>query len=142
MVRLATQLARYERPPGFLENLERGLLRFCDPVLRLVGLAPGGFSLNALDFARRTAAATALRDLAKYLEAVGDDVPDTLNLTGLEELQVAPQIRERILGQFAGRMLESYRKTGRNRYLVRARARDAAQTLFELTPQGVREIPE
>lgn len=139
--RVMQRLAVLERPPGFLVDFERGLLRTLDPVLRVVGMAPGGFSVTALDFARRTATTGALRDLAKYLEGA-DDAPNTLSLTELTELQIPAQVRARLLRTFAGGMLESYRKPARNQYVVRARARDPEGTLFELTPNGIREVPE
>jgi hypothetical protein len=55
---------------------------------------------------------------------------------------LAAKERDNLLDTFSGRMLESYRKTGRNQYVVRARARDKARTLYELAPGGVSKINE
>jgi len=46
------------------------------------------------------------------------------------------------MDQFAGNMLESYRKTGVGAYEITARARDKKKTLYRLTPAGVSEVKE
>lgn len=136
------RLAALEKPLGRLEALEKRINAAFDPLLRLLGLTPGGGGWDALDSARQAAAQTALRRLGTELEGVGTDVPDYLTLTTLDELQLDAKERDNLLDTFSGRMLESYRKTGRNQYAVRARARDKARTLYELVPGGVTRVIE
>lgn len=136
------QLAALEKPMGRLESLERRINTALDPLLRLLGVSPGGGGWSALDSARQTATQTALRRIGTELEGVGSDVPDYLSLTTMDELQLDVKERDKLLDSFSGRMLESYRKTGRNQYAVRARARDKARTLYELLPSGVSKINE
>lgn len=112
-------------------------------LLQLFGIVPGGWSYQAIDFARVAACKEALRRLGTQLEATaGGDVPDALNLIILEKLQLDAMERQKLLDTFSGGMLESYQKSGRNQYLIRARARDQQHTLFELAPGGVREVKE
>lgn len=137
------RLARYERPPGLLERVEAAINGVLDPVLQLVGLAPGSWSYAASTFARKAMCTESLRQLRAHLAAApGEEVPDLLNPVTLEELQMPLKERDKVLNGFAGRMLESYRKLGRDRYVVRARARNRARTLFELTPEEIREVRE
>jgi len=135
------QLAALDKPPSRIESLERSINNALDPLLQLLGLTPGG-GFGAMDGARRTATQVALRRLGTELEGLGTDVPDYVTLTTLEELQLVPVEREKLLDTLGGRMLESYRKTGRNQYVIRARSRDKAHTLYELVPGAVTRIPE
>jgi hypothetical protein len=137
------QLKQYEKPPGWLDGLEKSLVNALNPLLQVLGIMPGGWGYQAVDAARVTACQQQLRVLATELEAsAGGEVPDTINLVTLEELQLAPKDRENILKTFEGGMLEGYQKTGRNQYVVRARARDKAHTLFEVVPGGVSRVQE
>jgi len=144
--RIAAQLQalrQYERTPGFLEALEKRINSALNPVLQLLGIAPGGWSYQAIDFARLAACREAMRRLGTHLEGTaGGDIPDALNLVTLEELQLAPQEQRNLLDAFSGGILESYQKSGRNQYVIRARARDQKHTLFELVPGSVREVKE
>lgn len=144
--RIAAQiqaLRQYERPPSFLEALEKRINTALNPLLQLLGIAPGGWSYQAVDFARVAATREAMRRLGTHLEGTaGGDAPDTLNLLTLEELQLDPAERDKLLNTFSGGMLESYQKTGKNQYVIRARARDQKHTLFELAPGSVREVKE
>lgn len=65
-----------------------------------------------------------------------------MSLVTLEEITTDDQLRQPILNTFAGRTLESYQKTGQTSYVIRARARDRAHTLYELNETGVRRIVE
>lgn len=137
------RLQQHEKPPGLLESVEKQINQALNPVLQVLGIAPGGWGFQAMDAARLTSCREALRRLGIHLEGTaGNEVPPALNLTTLEELRLAPKEQENLLNAFAGGMLESYRRTGRNGYVVRARARDRKQTLFELVPGGVSEIRE
>jgi len=144
--RIAAQvqaLRRYERTPGLLEGLEKRINTALNPLLQLLGIAPGGWSYQAIDFARVAACREGLRRLGTHMEGTaGGEVPDALNLITLEELQLDPAEQGKLLGAFSGGMLESYQKSGKNAYLIRARARDHKHTLFELAPGSVREVRE
>ena len=81
--------------------------------------------------------------LQLHMEATANgEAPDFLTLTTLDELQLDPKERDKLLGTFGGGMLESYRKTGRNQYVIRARSRDKKHTLYELSPGSVQQIAE
>jgi hypothetical protein len=135
-------LRRFEQPPHWLQRIEWGLTNLLDPFLQILGLAPGGWSYASTDFARRTACMEALRRLRVHLESL-NEVPEYLNPVTLQELTgLHPKEKERILSAFAGNMLESYRKVGRDQYIVRARARDKKRTLYEMSIAEIRPVPE
>jgi hypothetical protein len=135
-------LRRYEQPPHWLQQIEWGLTNLFDPFLQILGLVPGGWSYASTDFARRTACKEALRRLRVHLESL-NEVPEYLNPVTLQELTgLHPKEKERILSAFAGNMLESYRKVGRDQYIVRVRARDKKRTLYEMTVAEIRPVPE
>ncbi len=137
-----TSLRRFEQPPHWLQQIEWGLTNLLDPFLQILGLAPGGWSYASTDFARRTACMEALRRLRVHLESL-NEVPEYLNPVTLQELTgLHPKEKERILSAFAGNMLESYRKVGRDQYIVRARARDKKRTLYEMSIAEIRPVPE
>ncbi len=142
---LAAQIAflrRFEQPPHWLQQIEWGLTNLLDPFLQILGLTPGGWSYAATNMARRTACMEALRRLRIHLEGL-NELPNYLNPITLQELTgLHPKERERILSAFAGNMLESYRKVGRDQYIVRARARDKKRTLYEMTIAEIRQVPE
>lgn len=139
----ARLLSQHEKPPSLLQRIEWGLTNLLDPVLQLLGLGPGSWGYNSTNFARRTACMEGLRRLRLHIEqAAGEDAPDILNPVTLEELQLDPRERERILSSFAGNMLLSYRKLGKNNYVVRVRARDKAHTLYQLTPAEIGVVKE
>ncbi|MCX7967719.1 MAG: FecR family protein [Armatimonadetes bacterium] len=134
-------LRQHEKPPSLLQHVEWAILQILDPFLQILGLTPGGWSYAAADFARRTMALEAMRRLRTHMEAL-NEVPNYLNPVTLAELNLHPAEKERILRAFAGNMLESYRKIGRDQYIIRARARDKRRTLFEADIAGVRQVRE
>ncbi|MFA0741571.1 MAG: hypothetical protein DFNUSKGM_001682 [Candidatus Fervidibacter sacchari] len=137
-----TQLRRFEQPPSLLQRIEWAINNALDPFLQILGLTPGGWSYASANFARRTMCMEALRRLRTHLESL-NELPDYLNPVTLQELTgVHPKEKERILSAFAGNMLESYRKIGRDQYIVRARAKDKKRTLYEMTIAEIREVPE
>ncbi len=134
-------LRQNERPPSWLQRIEWAILHPLDPFLQILGLTPGGWSYAAADFARRTMALEAMRRLRTHMEAL-NEIPEYLNPVTLAELNLHPAEKERILRAFAGNMIESYRKIGRDQYIIRARARDKRRTLFEADIAGVRQVRE
>ncbi len=136
-----SNLRQHEKPPSLLQRIEWAILHPLDPFLQILGLTPGGWSYAAADFARRTMALEGMRRLRVHMETL-NEVPDYLNPVTLAELNLHPKEKERILRTFAGNMLESYRKIGRDQYIIRARARDKKRTLFEADIAGVRQIKE
>jgi hypothetical protein len=136
------QLRRFEQPPNLLQRIEWAINNALDPFLQILGLTPGGWSYASSNFARRTMCMEALRRLRIHLESL-NEVPDYLNPVTLQELTgVHPKEKERILSAFAGNMLESYRKIGRDQYIIRARAKDKKRTLYEMTIAEIRQVPE
>jgi len=134
-------MSTYEKEPGTLQETEYNLNSFCDPVLQLVGLAPGGWGYNSIDFARRGACMEALRKLQAAIEAVGiQGIPVYLNPVTLEELKLSDKETKAILGTFSDMMLQGYVKTGQDRYTIYARARDRNRTLYELTESSLEEL--
>lgn len=130
---------RYVRAPNLLVVIETGLNNLLDPVLQVVGLAPGSWSYSATNFARRTTCMEAFRRLHQHMEATfPEDVPPFVNPVTLLELNLADRERDAILNTCAGYMLEGYQKLGQANYVFRARARDKRRTLITLTPEGVR----
>lgn len=139
----ARLLSQHEKPPNILQRIEWGLTNLLDPVLQFLGLGPGSWGYNSTNFARRTACMEGLRRLRLHIEqAAGEEAPDVLNPITLEELQLDPRERERILSGFTGNMLLSYRKLGKNNYEVLVRARDKAHTLYRLTPAEIVPVKE
>jgi len=137
-----SQLRSFEQPPNLLQRVEWAINNTLDPFLQILGLTPGGWSYASANFARRTMCMEALRRLRTHLESL-QEVPDYLNPVTLQELTgVHPKEKERILSAFAGNMLESYRKIGRDQYIVRARAKDKKRTLYEMTIAEIRQVPE
>jgi len=136
------QLRRFEQPPNLLQRIEWAINNALDPFLQILGLTPGGWSYASSNFARRTMCMEALRRLRIHLESL-NEVPNYLNPVTLQELTgVHPKEKERILSAFAGNMLESYRKIGRDQYIIRARAKDKKRTLYEMTIAEIRQVPE
>ncbi|MCS7224446.1 MAG: FecR family protein [Armatimonadetes bacterium] len=143
VVAQVNQLRQYQQPPNFLQRIEEGFLGIIDPFLQVIGLTPRGWAFSATNFAFRTACQEGLRRIRIHLAALpGEESPEYLNPVTLQELNLDPIERERILNAFAGRMLESYRKVGRSGYVVRARARDRKKTLFEMTEAVIRQVEE
>lgn len=132
-----------ERPPGWLQRVEYAINRFCDPVLQVLGLAPGSWSYATNNAARRSACMEGLRRLGLHIAELGAETPQFLNPVTLEELQQDPREVAKIIDVFAGGMLESYQKTGTDTFRARARARNRGRTLFEVDETGgVREVSE
>jgi ferric-dicitrate binding protein FerR (iron transport regulator) len=139
----ARLLSQHEKPPNVLQRIEWGLTNLLDPILQLLGLGPGSWGYNSTNFARRTTCVEGLRRLRIHIEEMpGEDAPDVLNPVTLEELQLHPRERDRILSAFAGNMLLSYRKIGKSNYVVRVRARDKAHTLYELNQAEIVAVKE
>jgi len=142
LVATVSQLRSFEQPPNLLQRIEWAINNALDPFLQILGLTPGGWSYASSNFARRTMCMEALRRLRIHLESL-NEVPNYLNHVTLQELTgVHPKEKERILSAFAGNMLESYRKIGRDQYIVRARAKDKKRTLYEMTIAEIRQVPE
>lgn len=134
-------LVKYERSPSFLQRIEWAITNALDPLLQLIGLAPGGWGYSSIDFARRTTCQSSLKSLRVHLESLqGEEVPIYVNLVTLDELQINPKERDRILSTFAGGMLESYRNYGRGNYELYARARDKSRTLYKMTAAELIEV--
>jgi hypothetical protein len=135
-------LGRYAKKPGGLERFERALAGALDPALQLLGLTPGAWSYANTEFVRQTDCVEALRKLDGHLRGGADDVPETLNLATLEEAQLPADARARTLKALAGGVLESYRKTGRGSYVLRAHSRDRSRTLYEMAGGKIHAIRE
>ena len=138
----ATRLRTYDHPPGWLGRLEARLLRFTDPLLKLVGLQAGGWGYSSFDFARRIATSEALRQLRPHIEAEGSLPPAVLNPWTLKELRLSPAEQRRLLSTFDGEMLAGYRKIGDFGYEVLARSRDSKRTLYRLNATGIERVNE
>ncbi len=124
---------RFQRPPDLLTQLEYGINGALDPVMQLIGLAPGGWSFNATSAARRAAALKAFTNIRTALEGFGsEERPAFVNPVTLEELRMDEPMRVATLDAFSGLVIESYQKIGNDDYLVRARARDRDRTLYEM----------
>ncbi len=133
----------FESPPNALAKFEQGINNFFDPLLQLLGLCPGGWGYNSIDFARRGACTEALRRMRTHVEEVySNGVPEYVNPVTLAELNLNPYERDRLLGTFYGAMLESYEKTGQDRYVIYARARDKKRTLYKLTEASMEVVKE
>ncbi len=137
-------LKQFERQPNFLQSMERQVNAAADPMLQMVGLTSNGWTFEATDFARKTAAEAALQQLHRHIAATGNEgeVPASINPVTLDELGLQPRERENLLKNFAGGMLEGYRPVGQHDYLLRVRARDRKQTLYELTATGSKQVDE
>ena len=133
----------HERNPGPLQAIEYAINGFFDPVLQVLGLAPGSWSYAMNNFARRGACQEALRRLHTHITGLGPDTPPYLNPVTLEELGQDPREVKKLTDTFANGLLESYTKTGQDTFVAQARARDRGHTLFEITEAGgVREVKQ
>jgi hypothetical protein len=136
-------LGQHEKPQNWLTKLEYAINTFFDPLLQLLGVAPGGWGYQASYAARRSTCQEALRRLQQHMVSLQDEqIPEFVSLVTLDELGVDAQLKPRILDQFAGNMIDSYRKTGVGAYEIVARARDKDKTPYRLTPSGIQEIKE
>ncbi len=133
----------YEAPPNALAKAEQAINNFLDPLMQLLGLSPGGWGYNSVDFARRGACVEALRRMRTHIEEVySNGVPEYVNPVTLAQLNLNPVERDRLLGAFYGAMLESYEKTGQDRFVIYARARDKKHTLYQLTEAAMTVVKE
>ncbi len=135
----ADALRDHEEPPGFLVNVERRLLSIGDPVLQLIGLAPGAWGYGSIDAARRSGCQEALRRLRTHLEGLAQP-PLVLNPVTMAELNLDPRELKRLQAGWVNAMFDSYQVYPPDRYVVRARARDRKRTVYEMDNAEIREI--
>lgn len=129
-------------PELWLKTFELTVTQLLDAPLSILGIGKSSWARGAADIARRAACMEQLRRLQQLLEDVR--YPGFVNPATLEQITSldAAEAR-RILTAFQGDALVRYEcLNGGQSYRILARARDKKQTLFELTPTGVRAIPE
>jgi hypothetical protein len=119
--------------------MERGVMRFVDPLFSRIGINPGSyFNFMETDTARLALAKTELLSLRKAFEGMSE-TPERLNPVTLEGVSLQSEQMERLMGSLAGFAIDSYEKQGNNGYTIRARARDSVGTPLILTRNGVKE---
>ncbi len=131
--------ALWQPPPGAsrLQIVEYAVNQFLNAPLTVLGIGKCGWAFGAIDTTRRTAAMEALRRLRIHLETAAQ-YPPYLNLATLEELGLPARERNQVLEQLHGRALDRYYcLAGGRDFLIYARARDKARTMFKLTTYGV-----
>ena len=134
----------YAKEPSKISQLEAGLNAFFDPALQVMGISPNGWGFSANNAARKAMCQEGLRQLQRHiLVTFPEEVPEYFNPITYEELQIDPKNLPRLEQAFFNGMIESYQKTGKDTWIVRARARDRKRSLFQITEAGgVREINE
>jgi hypothetical protein len=132
-------LGRYDSGDNGLVGVERGVMRFVDPVFSRIGINPGSyFNFMETDTARLALAKTEILALRKAFEGMSE-MPETLNPVTLDGVNLPGEQRDRLMGSLAGFTIDSYQKQGSNDYTLRARARDSVGTPLVLTRMGVKE---
>jgi hypothetical protein len=134
--------ALWEPPPGAsrLQTDEYAVCQFLNAPMTILGLGKCGWAFGAIDATRRSAALEALRRLNLHLSGTAE-FPPVLNIATLEELNLAPQERDEILNQFDGCALTRYIAiNGGKDFIIYARARDVARTMYKLTQIGVERV--
>jgi hypothetical protein len=134
----------YRKEPSKISQLEAGLNAFFDPVLQVIGVSPNGWGFTASDAARRASCQQALVQIHRQiLQQFPEEVPQYFNPVTYEELQIDPRNLPKWEEAFYNGMIDSYQKTGKDTWILRARARNRKHTLFQVTEAGgVREIKE
>ena len=127
-------------PVGPLAQAEHRVVHSLDPLKKSLGFSAGGWTTAATDTARRTAAQNTLRQIQQQLSLQSNELPETIGLSNLEGLSLDADARTALLKEFTKHAIISYRKTGANTYILRARAADAVGTLYELTESGLRTV--
>lgn len=127
-----------EQPTPFVVRVERRLLSIGDPVLQLIGLAPGAWGYDSIDSARRAACIEALRRLRTHLESA-PEVPVVLNPVTLAELSLNEKELTRLQSGWLNGMFDQYEGLGQDGYRVVARARDRRHTAFQMTNADLHE---
>ncbi len=137
-----SQMSVYEKPPSTLQRVEWAAINFLDPVLQVMGVAPGCWSYSSIDFARRTAAQEGLRRLRTHIAEAAEKAPQYVNPVTLAELGLNESERERILNAFSGKMIIAYQKMPGDQYQVWARARDKKRTLYRMSESSIEKVVE
>lgn len=130
------------KPDPWLKRFELKLTSALDLPLSILGIGKSSWAVGAADFARRTNALEALRYIHQSIEGY-ETYPDFVDPFTLKELGFPREDAERILWNFDGGCIESYRRTGQG-FLMYARARDRKRTPYQLTvfgPERITEIP-
>jgi len=129
-------------PELWLKTFELTVTQLLDAPLSILGIGKSSWARGAADLARRAACMEQLRRLQQLLEDVR--YPAFVNPATLEEItSLNADEARRILTAFQGDALVRYEcLKGGQSYRILARARAKKQTLFELTPTGVRALPE
>lgn len=139
----AANLTGYEKPPNVLQKSEQAINNFIDPLLQVLGVCPGGWGYDSIDYARRQSCKQALSRLRTQMEgASSNGVPEYVNTVTLAELSVDPVERDRMMSSFYGAMLESFQKTAQDKYVIYARARNKKHTLYMMTETNTTVVKE
>ncbi|HAZ63037.1 MAG TPA: hypothetical protein DCZ72_05430 [Armatimonadetes bacterium] len=126
------------RNPSGLTDTERSLVRLADPLLSILGIAPGGWGYDAMAAARRSAAQKGLETLRTHI-AEQQQPPEVLNPWTLEELRMDDAEKRRLMSAFLGGMLDGYVKQG-NEWRLEATSRGNKHTRWMATEAGVRAV--
>jgi|LSQX01.2.fsa_nt_gb ferric-dicitrate binding protein FerR (iron transport regulator) len=125
-----------------LQLLEYGFTQMLAAPMTILGIGKCGWAFGAIDSARRSAALEALRRLRNHLEGTAE-YPPVVDCATLRELGLDPKERDQILTQFNNYALERYYGLDAGRsFVLYARARDKARTLYRVSPQGVERATE
>jgi hypothetical protein len=109
-----------------------------------MGISPSGWGFSASDAARRASCQQALVQMQRQiLQQYPEEVPLYFNPVTYEEMQADARSITKWEDAFYNGMIDSYQKTGKDTWILRARARNRKHTLFQITEAGgVREIKE
>jgi hypothetical protein len=135
-----TALDALQAPPSGLQDAEWQLTSLADPVLQLLGICPGGWGYNSIDFARRSAAQEALRTLRAHVAELHEP-PEVLCPWTLAELNLEGKEAKRTLTAFRGFRLDSWKKTN-GAWEITATARDRRRTQYRLTEGELEKIAQ
>ena len=137
--------ALWTPPPnaGKLQTVEYFLTQLLSAPMTILGIGKCGWAFGAIDSARRTSTLEALRRLRMHLEG-SPEYPPTVDCATLQELSLDPKERDQIINNLNNYALDRYYALeGGRSFVLYARARDKARTMYKVSPVGVeRATPE
>jgi hypothetical protein len=123
--------------PSGLTKAETAVWSVPDALFRRFGVTAGGVNLLAADAARKAECVLALEKCKTLISGRGE--PPAHLSPEMGELGGTNNEVQKLLPNFVGGIIDEYKRNEKS-YVLRVRARDVAQTTYELTPSGVREL--
>ncbi len=129
-------------PPTWIKTNVMKVTRILDAPLQILGIGKASWGVGAYNHTRRAAVQEQLRRIHTMVEGTAR-YPDYINPSTLEELGLPDEERRRLVSVFNGEAIELYRQLDGGRdFIMIARAKDPARTIYKLTSYGVGKSDE